>query len=82
MKIQLEKINPEKRQRRFYVMHVARTLFGKWCLIREWGRLGVVGGQCMVDYVATKADAEAALEKLSDAKCRRGYHACETQPTF
>lgn len=77
MQIRLEKINPEKRQRRFYVMQVTRTLFGEWCLIREWGRIGSAGGQRMTDYAASREEAETALEKLSNLKSRRGYHLCE-----
>ncbi|GAA6160180.1 WGR domain-containing protein [Ruegeria sp. HU-ET01832] len=75
MFVRLEKINPEKRQRRFYVMRVAQTLFGEWCLIREWGRIGAAGGQRMVDYAASKEDAKAALGKLADQKYRCGYRA-------
>ncbi len=77
MQIRLEKIDPAKRQHRFYVMYVTRTLFDEWCLIREWGRIGSRGGQRMADYVASKADAEAALNKLSSQKCRREYHLCK-----
>ena len=82
MFVRLEKINPEKRQRRFYVMNVAQTLFGEWCLIREWGRIGAAGGQRMVDYTASQEDAEAALRKLSDQKCHRGYCQCDSQRVF
>ena len=81
MQIRLEKIIPEKRQCRFYVMNVTRTLFGEWCLIREWGRIGSTGGQSMTDYTDSKEEAETALTKLSDQKCRRGYHLCEIQST-
>jgi hypothetical protein len=31
----LEKINHIKRQRRFYLLGVMRTLFGEWCLEQE-----------------------------------------------
>lgn len=78
MFVRLEKINPAERQKRFYVMNVAQTLFGEWCLIREWGRIGSAGGQRMIDYTETKEEAEAALNKLSAPKCRRGYHERET----
>lgn len=74
MFVRLEKINPAERQMRFYVMNVTQTLFGEWCLIREWGRIGSAGGQRMVDYTGTKEEAETALGKLSVQKCRRGYH--------
>ena len=73
MFVRLEKISPEKRQRRFYVMNVARTLFGEWCLIREWGRIGTAGGQRMVNYTASIGDAEAALARLCQQKYSRGY---------
>ncbi len=77
MFVRLEKINPAERQMRFYEMNVAQTLFGEWCLIREWGRIGTAGGQRMVDYTNTKEEAEAVLNKLSAQKCRRGYHTRE-----
>lgn len=41
----LEKINPGRRQKRFYLLQVTQTLFGEWCLIWEWGRIGMAGGQ-------------------------------------
>lgn len=78
MFVRLEKINPAEHQRRFYVMNVAQTLFGEWCLIREWGRIGSAGGQRLVDYTTTKVEAEAALDKLSAQKCRRGYQRRDT----
>jgi hypothetical protein len=36
LQVRLEKINHIKRQRRFYLLGVMRTLFGEWCLVREW----------------------------------------------
>ena len=45
MLTRLEKINPGRRQKRFYLLQVTQTLFGEWCLIREWGRIGMAGGQ-------------------------------------
>ncbi|WP_085807494.1 WGR domain-containing protein [Roseovarius albus] len=82
MQIRLEKIDPSKRQQRFYVMHIAQTLFGEWCLIREWGRIGTKGGQRLVNYVASRAEAEAALYKRAAQKGRRGYQLRETLRTF
>ncbi|MDA5095612.1 WGR domain-containing protein [Aliiroseovarius sp. KMU-50] len=73
MFVRLEKINPEKRQRRYYKMRVARTLFGRWCVIREWGRIGRAGGQMRTDDAPNQAAAEAALTQLCTEKCRKGY---------
>jgi predicted DNA-binding WGR domain protein len=36
----LHRIDPVKNMRRFYGLDVRRDLFGQWCLIREWGRIG------------------------------------------
>ena len=58
-------------------MTVNRTLFGEWCLIREWGRIGANGGRRLVDYVVSKAEAETELCNLSAQKCRRGYQMCK-----
>ena len=73
MFVRLEKINPEERQKRFYVMNVTQNLFGEWCLIREWGRFGSAGGQRMVEYVGTEGEADKMLNKLLAQKSRRGY---------
>ncbi len=71
--VRLEKINPFKRQRRFYELRTGQTLFGEWCLTRKWGRIGAAGGQKKVDYLTSEAEAEAALAKIKGAKNRRGY---------
>jgi len=72
-RVRLEKINHIKRQRRFYLLGVVRTLFGEWCLIREWGRIGTVGGQSMNAYFGSREDCEAELQKIKSTKARRGY---------
>jgi predicted DNA-binding WGR domain protein len=38
--IALYRINPQKRMQHYYRMDVEPNLFGEWCLIREWGRIG------------------------------------------
>lgn len=73
MQVRLEKINSAKRERRFYVLSTVRTLFGEWCLLREWGRIGSAGGQRLAEYLPTQGEAEAALRKLKLSKNRRGY---------
>jgi predicted DNA-binding WGR domain protein len=73
MMVRLEKINPFKRQCRFYDLSTGQTLFGEWCLTREWGRIGAAGGQKKVDYLASEAEAEAALDNPKATKNRRGY---------
>jgi hypothetical protein len=46
---------------------VQPDLFGQWCFMREWGRIGR-GGQMRETPYPTPADAEAALETQRRAK--------------
>ena len=73
MMMRLEKINPGRRQKRFYLLLVTQTLFGEWCLIREWGRIGAAGGQKRREYHTTEEGALTALANMKAAKLRRGY---------
>src|SRR4051812_39071219 len=36
----LYRIDDAKRMRRYYRMDVQPSVFGEWCLMREWGRIG------------------------------------------
>lgn len=69
----LEKVDPDKRQMRFYVLTLGETLFGEWCLTREWGRIGTKGGQRMCHYTSLRAEAQDLMEAVSAQKQRRGY---------
>ena len=68
----MRRINPEKNMYRFYHLHIERTLFGDWCLIRQWGRIGA-NGQIMRLWFDNVSDALTALQDLATAKGRRGY---------
>lgn len=59
---------------RYYHLDMQPDLFGNWCVIREWGRIGR-HGQMRSDPYPTPAEASAALERLRRAKLRRGYGA-------
>ena len=54
--ILLHRIDAAKNMRRFYRLDVARDLFGRWCLVAEWGRIGRGGRLRMTDYESA-ADA-------------------------
>ena len=82
MQLLLEKIAPFKRQRRFYALSIDQTLFGEWCQIREWGRIGAAGGQKMVEYLASEGEALSALEKIKRVKNSRGYATIPVQLTL
>ena len=68
----LYRIDPGKRMRRFYRLDVQENLFGEWCLIREWGRIGRSGQPRSLPF-PTPHEAEAALDRHRRVKEKRGY---------
>jgi predicted DNA-binding WGR domain protein len=61
-------------------LNTGRTLFGEWCLTREWGRIYATGGQKKVDYLTSEEDAELALVDPKAINNRRDYVAIPVQP--
>jgi predicted DNA-binding WGR domain protein len=74
----LYRINRVKRMHRYYRMDVQPDLFGEWCLMRKWGRIGSAGqARSLVNWAAfrprpTPQEAEAALQRQRSARERRG----------
>ena len=68
----LYRVNHTRRMHRFYRLDVQPDLFGGWCLIREWGRIGSTGQTRSLQF-PTAAEAHAALCKQYRLKERRGY---------
>jgi predicted DNA-binding WGR domain protein len=71
--ITLHRSDPTKNLHRYYRLDVPPDLFGAWCFIREWGRIGQHGGQCRSTPFPTSAEAQAALGDQCRAKQRKGY---------
>ena len=71
----LYRIDRAKRMQRYYRTDVQPDLFGTWCLMREWGRIGSGGQTCSLPF-PTPQEAEAALHRQRMAKERRGYRLC------
>lgn len=68
----LYRINPEKNERRFYLVMSGPTLFEAHAVTRCWGRIG--GWQrSMVTACATADEAEKVAGKLVEKKLKRGY---------
>jgi predicted DNA-binding WGR domain protein len=68
----LRRSDPIRNMHRYYRLDVQLDLFGAWCFIREWGRIGQAGQTRTVLYL-TSREAQAALERQRRAKERRGY---------
>ena len=78
--ILLYRIDASKRMHRFYRLDVQPDLFGQWCLMREWGRIGNTGQTRSLPF-PTPQEADAALKAHRQRKERRGYSASLNMPT-
>ncbi|WP_051133926.1 WGR domain-containing protein [Methylocystis sp. ATCC 49242] len=67
--ILLHRIDPAKNMHRFYRLDIAPDLFGRWCLVAEWGRIGRLRSTVCDDI----AQAMEALVRQRRLKERRGY---------
>jgi predicted DNA-binding WGR domain protein len=70
----LYRIDATKRMHRFYLLDVQPDLFGEWCLMREWGRIGSAGRTRSIPF-ASSHEAQAALHRQRIVKEKRGYEA-------
>jgi predicted DNA-binding WGR domain protein len=70
----LHRTDHAKNMCRYYRLDVQPDLFGQWCFIREWRRIGHPGQVRMVPY-ATATEAHKALAMQRRVKECRGYHA-------
>lgn len=72
MHVRLEKFNHTRKQKRYYALRLTQTLFGEWCLVREWG---VIGGAAQEKrtYMPEAQIAKEELERLKAAKLKGGY---------
>lgn len=78
--IVLYRIDQAKRMHRFYRLDLQPDLFGQWCLMREWGRIGSTGQTRTVPFPSPQ-EAQASLDSQRRAKERRGYSLnCQNQP--
>lgn len=68
----LTRVDPACNMRRFYDLALARSLWGEWGVMRQWGRIGTQG-QKRTDWHASPEEAAAELEQMAEGKRRRGY---------
>ena len=68
----LYRVNPERKERRFYRLRILRSLFGEPQLMREWGRIGQPG-RILFETFRYPDQAEMAFCVVARQKLRRGY---------
>lgn len=70
--VTLYRIDPSRNMQRYYHLDIQPDLFGRHCLIREWGRIGHSGQRRITSY-PTEDEAQAAFHKQQGTKERRRY---------
>ena len=68
----LDRCDPSRNMARYYVLSVEPSLFGDATLIREWGRIGLLG-QRRIEFYENQSHAVEALEMWLRRKRQRGY---------
>lgn len=68
----LYRIDSARRMHRYYRIDVQPDLFGQWCLMREWGRIGSTGQTRSLPF-PTPQEAQVALDKQRRVKERKRY---------
>ena len=69
--ITLHRTDAARNMHRYYRLDVQPDLFGEWCFVREWGRIGRPGQMRSVPY-PTEQEAHAALARQRRVKGRGG----------
>lgn len=75
-RIMLRRVDPTLNMSRFWSARLQPSLFEEVLLVRNWGRIGS-RGQERSYWFSTRQAALAAFNKITAAKCRRGYAADE-----
>ena len=79
MTIVLYRINQTQNMHRFYRLDVQRDLFGQWCLMRQWGRIGRAGRSSITVY-GSPDEANQSLNTIRSRKAKRGYVSARMSP--
>jgi len=66
------KVDKQSNMRRFYALDAQPTLFGEWCAVQTWGRIGSKGREKLT-YFDTWQDAQGFLASEQARRQKRGY---------
>lgn len=72
MSVILYKIDSAKNLYRFYSLYIQQDLFGNYCLIRAWGRIGISRQQKIIAFTTLEA-AEKEMQKQQRIRTKKGY---------
>jgi predicted DNA-binding WGR domain protein len=73
----LTRTDPGRNVDRFYVVEVMPDLFGKWTVLREWGRRGSPGA-VRLDSYRRQDDARISAQRTIKRRLHHGYRPSES----
>jgi len=76
MEYQLEKWKRQgwRKQTRHYSCEVRQNLFGQWVVIRRWGRVSAVQGQCIEEVCDRYEEGVETFKAVAKQRAKRGYN--------
>lgn len=75
--MRFQKVDEQKNMRRFYALDAQPTLFGEWCAVQTWGRIGSKGREKLT-YFDDWAEAQVFLTAEHAKRQKRGYASLST----
>ena len=75
MEYQLEKWKRQdwRKQTRHYSCEVRQNLFGQWVVLRRWGRVSAMQGQCREEVCDLYEEGLEIFEAVGRRRSQRGY---------
>lgn len=70
--LDLQRIDPTRNMRRFYILGIQPTLFGGASVMRNWGRIGSAG-QSKIETFDVPLHALSEFARMERVKRRKGY---------
>jgi len=68
----LVKVDLSRNQSRFYSIHVTKTIFEDWAIVKEWGRIGSPG-TIREEWFDNEPLALKKADSIIKRRVRRGY---------
>ena len=59
---------------RHYCCELKQDLFGRWVLVRRWGRVSAFEGQSREEVCDRYEDGVETFEAVARRRAKRGYH--------
>ena len=75
MEYQLDKWKRQdwRKQSRHYSCEVRQNLLGQWVVLRRWGRVSAMQGQCIEDVCDGYEQGLEIFEAVEKRRAKRGY---------